>query len=92
MRREELIARIDIHVAAKNDAPWMSGLVTGTTNKDTEAMQLLKAILPEKIIAKIQVIETCALECQMIASLCYGLYCCSWSLVAAACKIAEAVG
>ena len=55
MRREELIARIDIHIATRNDAPWMSGLVQGTTNKDAEAMQLLKAILPEKIIGKIQV-------------------------------------
>ena len=33
----------------------MNKLVNGSTNKDTEAMQLLQAILPEKIIAKIQV-------------------------------------
>lgn len=69
MRREELIARIDIHVAAKNDAPWMSGLVTGTTNKDTEAMQLLKAILPEKIIAKIQVSSFRSSQCQVVGYL-----------------------
>ncbi|KAK9836885.1 hypothetical protein WJX74_010424 [Apatococcus lobatus] len=54
VRREELTARIDIHTAAKDDGSWVKGLVTGSTNQDTEAMQLLQAILPEKIINKIQ--------------------------------------
>ena len=55
VRREELTARIDIHTAAKENTPWINSLVSGSTNKDTEAMQLLQAILPERIITKIQV-------------------------------------
>lgn len=88
MRREELIARIDIHVAAKNDAPWMSGLVTGTTNKDTEAMQLLKAILPEKIIAKIQVGSICRQANRLI----YSAMNCTVAAGLSGCKGEKALG
>ncbi len=55
VRREELTARIEIHTTVKQDASWMKGLVSGATNDDTEAMSLLKAIMPERIISKIQV-------------------------------------
>ena len=56
VRREELNARIDLHTAMKTDAAWLKSLMNGTTDHDTEAMQLLQAIMPQKIIAKIQVI------------------------------------
>ena len=55
VRREELNARIDLHTAMKTDAAWLKSLMNGSTNNDTEAMQLLQAMMPEKIIAKIQV-------------------------------------
>ena len=43
-------------MAAKQDTSWMNGLVSRATNNDTEAMQLLQAILPKRIITKIQVL------------------------------------
>ena len=55
VRREELNARVDLHTAMKTDASWLKGLMNGSTIQDTEAMQLLQAIMPQKIIAKIQV-------------------------------------
>ena len=39
----------------KTDAAWLKSLMNGSTSQDTEAMQLLQAIMPQKIIAKIQV-------------------------------------
>ena len=39
----------------KTDAAWLKSLMNGSTSNDTEAMQLLQAIMPQKIIAKIQV-------------------------------------
>ncbi|KAK9847967.1 hypothetical protein WJX84_006862 [Apatococcus fuscideae] len=54
VRREELNARVDLHTAMKTDASWLKGLMNGSTIQDTEAMQLLQAIMPQKIIAKIQ--------------------------------------
>lgn len=55
VRREELNARIELHTAMKTDAAWLKSLMNGSTSQDTEAMQLLQAIMPQKIIAKIQV-------------------------------------
>lgn len=55
VRREELNARIDLHTAMKTDASWLKTLMNGSTDQDTEAMQLLQAIMPQKIIDKIQV-------------------------------------
>ncbi|KAK9843250.1 hypothetical protein WJX74_009238 [Apatococcus lobatus] len=54
VRREELNARIELHTAMKTDAAWLKSLMNGSTSNDTEAMQLLQAIMPQKIIAKIQ--------------------------------------
>ncbi|KAK9820605.1 hypothetical protein WJX72_012229 [[Myrmecia] bisecta] len=55
VRREELLARIDAHLHVQQDASWMMQLVNGTGGEvDGPAMELLKTILPGKIIKRIQ--------------------------------------
>lgn len=51
----ELVARIAAHLRVKADATWVNSLVNGAMQDDTEAMHILKSILPEPIILRIQV-------------------------------------
>lgn len=55
VKRGELIARIAAHLRVKADATWVNSLVNGAMQDDAEAMKILKSILPEPIILRIQV-------------------------------------
>ncbi|KAK9826256.1 hypothetical protein WJX74_003071 [Apatococcus lobatus] len=54
IKRKELLARIDVHLRLKADASWVHGLMSGSTANDAEAMEILKSILPERIIHRLQ--------------------------------------
>lgn len=55
IKRKELLARIEVHLKLKADSSWVHGLMSGSTANDAEAMEILKSILPEKIIHRLQV-------------------------------------
>ena len=79
VRREELNARIELHTAMKTDASWLKSLMNGSTSQDTEAMQLLQAIMPQKIIAKIQVQDV--LVCRLAMPHALSLHACAWGCI-----------
>ena len=56
IKRAELLAPIAAHLRTKADATWVNSLVNGAMKDDAEAMKILKSILPEGIISRIQVI------------------------------------
>ena len=72
MKRSELLARISTHLRVKEDATWVTSIVNGVLQEDTEAMQILKSILPECIIARMQVCDICYVQ-QLTSSPCTGL-------------------
>ena len=55
IKRGELLARISAHLRVKDDATWVHSLVNGAIQDDAEAMVILKSILPEPIILRLQV-------------------------------------
>ena len=55
VKRAELLARIKAHLRVKTDATWVQSIVKGVLTEDSEAMKILESILPESIIARIQV-------------------------------------
>ncbi|GLC35005.1 Hexokinase-3 [Pleodorina starrii] len=53
-QREELLARIETQLRLKSDSWWLAELVNNVDGRETESMKLLKNILPESIIARMQ--------------------------------------
>ncbi|KXZ47741.1 hypothetical protein GPECTOR_33g623 [Gonium pectorale] len=53
-QREELLARIETQLRLKKDSWWLAELVNNVDGRETESMKLLKAMLPESIIARMQ--------------------------------------
>ncbi|GIL82425.1 hypothetical protein Vretifemale_11416 [Volvox reticuliferus] len=53
-QREELLARIETQLRLKSDSWWLAELANNVDGRDTESMKLLKNILPESIIARMQ--------------------------------------
>uniref|UniRef100_A0A7S0WIH5 Guanylate cyclase n=1 Tax=Chlamydomonas leiostraca TaxID=1034604 RepID=A0A7S0WIH5_9CHLO len=53
-QREELLARIEAQLRLKNDSWWLAELVNNQDGRETQSMKLLKNILPESIIARMQ--------------------------------------
>ncbi|KAK9828691.1 hypothetical protein WJX72_001553 [[Myrmecia] bisecta] len=54
IKRAELLARISAHVRSTQEATWMSSLMDGALKDDGETMRILKSILPDRIITRIQ--------------------------------------
>ncbi|KAK9789210.1 hypothetical protein WJX73_000342 [Symbiochloris irregularis] len=54
VKRAELLARISAHLRVKADANWVHSLVNGVMQDEGTAMDILKSILPEPIILRIQ--------------------------------------
>ena len=55
IKKPELLARIAAHLRLKTDTNWITSLASGAMQEDAEAMSILKSILPEGIITRIQV-------------------------------------
>uniref|UniRef100_A0A7S3VS63 histidine kinase n=1 Tax=Dunaliella tertiolecta TaxID=3047 RepID=A0A7S3VS63_DUNTE len=53
-QREELLARIETQLRLKNDSWWLAELMNNQDGRETESMKLLKNILPESIIQRMQ--------------------------------------
>lgn len=76
MKRAELLARIKAQLRVKTDATWVQSIVKGVLTEDSEAMKILESILPESIIARIQVsLNLCsavqvAVSCTSLAACC----------------------
>ncbi|GFH20593.1 uncharacterized protein HaLaN_17739 [Haematococcus lacustris] len=52
--RDELLARIETQLRLKSDSWWLAELVNNQDGRETESMKLLKNILPESIIQRMQ--------------------------------------
>ena len=54
VKRAELLARISAHLRVRADNSWVNTLVNGAMQDNAEAMRILKSILPEPIITRLQ--------------------------------------
>lgn len=92
IKRAELLARIGAHLRMKADATWVNSLVNGAMKDDAEAMKILKSILPETIIHRIQVlVDGCKAEwgLQIVGVSSIGI-CMFWGPVLGGCKLKQA--